>query len=95
MRTSIRHTQIVMPYNKVKTYDRMALSGLSLYNFLYIKVNMPNLDQFDPEEACQHWMSQKNRRPAESATRKRQECFKGVFAESVDVISNDETIISF
>lgn len=43
---------------------------------------MPSLEDFDPGEATQHWLRQKNRRPAESQTRKQQEFFRGVFAEA-------------
>ncbi|KAJ6648066.1 hypothetical protein Bhyg_03291, partial [Pseudolycoriella hygida] len=36
--------RLICSYNKMKTIDR-----LSLYNFLYIKINMPNVDRFDPK----------------------------------------------
>lgn len=43
---------------------------------------MPSLDLFDPNDAIQYWMDQKNRRPSDSQTRKKQEYFKGVFMEA-------------
>lgn len=83
-------------YNKVKTIDRMSVSGLSLYNYLYANINMPNLDKFYPSDAVQHWINQKNRRPAESQTRKQQEFFRGVFSETDQHKSSKNTeIISF
>lgn len=85
----------IATYNKVKTSDRVSLSSLSLYNYLYIKVNMPNLEKFDPTDAVQHWMNQKDRRPAESQTRKQQEYFKGVFTEADNYSSNSNPIICF
>lgn len=43
---------------------------------------MTTLDKFDPTDAANHWMSQKNRKPSETETRKQQEYFKGVFSEA-------------
>lgn len=43
---------------------------------------MTTLDKFDPTDAVNHWMSEKNRKPSETKTRKQQEYFKGVFSEA-------------
>lgn len=83
-------------YNKAKTSSRCGLRGLTLFNYLYIKLNMTTVDEFDPTNATNHWLSQKNRHPTETQTRKKQEFFKGVFSEANDQkITNTNKIISF
>lgn len=69
-------------YNKLKATDRMSLAGLTLFNYLYVSVNMPTVAEFDPTAAAQYWMTQKNRQPHESSTRKKQEWFKNIFKEA-------------
>ena len=56
---------------------------------------MACLDKFDPKDAVQHWINEKNRRPAESSTRKQQEYFKGVFPEADEHTLNENPIICF
>lgn len=56
---------------------------------------MPCLEQFDPSVATKHWMDQRNRRPAESSTRKQQEYFKGVFLEADQHQSTNNPVNSF
>lgn len=60
----------------------MSVSAITLFNYIYIKVNMPTVNDFDPSDAVNHWMAQKNRRPRESQKRKEQEYFEGVFSEA-------------
>lgn len=60
----------------------MSLAGLTLFNYLYVNVNMPTVEEFDPSNAVQYWMDQKDRNPHESSTRKEQEWFKNVFNEA-------------
>lgn len=71
-------------YNKLKATDRMSLAGLTLFNYLYVNVNMPTVDEFDPTDAVHYWMTQKDRNPHDSSTRKEQEWFKKVFKEAED-----------
>lgn len=57
---------------------------------------MCTLDEFDPTDAVNHWMSEKNRKPSESKTRKQQEYFNGVFPEADQYKkANTNKIVSF
>lgn len=66
----------------MKATDRMSIAGLTLFNYLYVTVNMTTVAEFDPTAAVQYWMTQKNRHPHESSTRKKQEWFQNVFEEA-------------
>lgn len=57
---------------------------------------MTTLDEFDPTDAVNHWLSQKDRKPSETETRKQQEHFKGVFSEADEHYeSNTDKTVSF
>ncbi len=60
----------------------MSVKGLTLFNYLYVKLNMTTVADFDPSAAVELWIDQKNRQPHDSSTRKQQEWFKNVFAEA-------------
>lgn len=68
-------------YNTFKDDDR-PLSPSALYNYLYFDKNMPPVADFDPTEAINHWMAEKDRRPKANPKAKSQEWFKGMFEEA-------------
>lgn len=68
--------------NKFKDWDRSAMGPSTLYNYLYVYINMEPLEEFDPTPAINHWMSRKNRIPKSSPKAREQAWYKGVFSEA-------------
>lgn len=68
-------------YNLLKDTDRASLGPDTLFNYLYINMNMPPLHEYDPGDAVKLWMQKKKRCPHLSNTAKQQEWFRGVFAD--------------
>lgn len=69
-------------YNKIKDTDRESVSPKTMFNHLYINVNMDPLNDFDPTDAVTYWMQDKKRNPTTSSKSMEQEWFKGVFSKA-------------
>lgn len=83
-------------YNKVKDTDRTSSSASTLYNTLYVHMNMPTVDKFDPSSAVRHWIDLKKRKPVEASKPKQQEWFRGVFDEVDELFKRKHsTIVKF
>ena len=57
----------------------------TLFDYLYININMPPLEEFDPTNAAKQWVTTKNRRVRSTPKAKQQEWFHGVFSDSKKV----------
>lgn len=71
-------------YNKFKDKDRSSLTGPTLFNYMYININMGPLEAFDPSAAAHFWLERKNRKPQTGRKSKEQDWFYGVFKEAED-----------
>lgn len=69
-------------YNKFKDTDRSSLGPLSLFNYLYVNINMPSLEEFDPRPATEFWLKAKKRQPHSNKRSRKQNWFKGVFKDA-------------
>lgn len=58
------------------------MSETVLRNNMYVRMNMPALENFDPLPAINHWFSLRDRRPRQNDKAKEQEWFLGVFDEA-------------
>lgn len=64
--------------------------------FLYIRTNMPNISQWNPIAAAKYFINERVRRKLDKKqssgkeTIKRQNYFKGIFAEAKDYIESDK-----
>ena len=79
--------RLISTYNKVKTHSRASLSSSTIQNYLYIRHNMPALENYDVRSAVHLWLS-KPRRDREPLLFKRQEWYKGVFEEASISLQN-------
>jgi hypothetical protein len=61
---------------------RSSMSETVLRNNMYVRMNMPALENFDPLPAINHWFSMRDRRPHKNDKAKEQEWFLGVFDEA-------------
>lgn len=81
--------------NKTKDDDRASTSPTTLFNILYVKMNMPNVESFDPIPSVEYWLNQKKRRPVTGYKSKEQEWFNGVFKEADEHVHKRTKIIKF
>ena len=81
--------------NKTKDVDRASTSPTTLFNILYVKMNMTNVESFDPTTSVEYWFNQKLRKPVTGYKSKEQEWYNGVFKEADEHIHKRTTIIKF
>ena len=53
---------LVSAYNLLKTNSRSSLERDTIADYLYVRINMPPLVEFDPRPAVLHWLTDKKRR---------------------------------
>lgn len=51
---------------------------------MYVRINMPSLDLFNPLPALNKWFSKRDRHPKQNPKCKEQEWFVGVFKQAAD-----------
>ena len=74
--------RLISYYNLLKTSDRSSMTPSVVHNSMYIRINMPPLDQFDPMPAVIKWLSVRDRQTHQNEKAKKQEWFRGVFLEA-------------
>lgn len=80
--TSADVERIISYYNVLKTCNRSSLFPETNKNSLYIKLNMPTVDEFDPHPAVLQCLNSKNGHSKVHPLGKQQEWYEGVFPES-------------
>ena len=75
--------RIISAYNRLKSNSRSSLDQDTIIDYLYVLMNMPALDQFDPRPAVLYWLTDKNRRRRRRHTPKasQQDWFRTVFSD--------------
>lgn len=80
--------RVISANNRLKTKLRSSILVETENNYLYIHMNMPDLAQWNPTAAAKLFCDDKFRRARDmtpaNATTRRQQVFKGVFAEARD-----------
>lgn len=78
--------------NLLKTAQRNRLCLLTENKYLYVNINMPPLENWNPRPAIVSWLNEKERRSSskttEDMTKRSLKCFKGTFEQAND--SSDE-----
>ncbi|XP_025423121.1 LOW QUALITY PROTEIN: zinc finger protein 862-like, partial [Sipha flava] len=85
--------RLISYYNLLKTATRSSLSPTVINDSLYVKINMPALDEFDPQPAVFNWLNKKKRHSKMHTHAKKQEWYQGVFdevKEKYDLTNNIE-----
>ena len=68
-----------MKENCFVTKHRMSLTADTLRSYLFVRTNMPPLENWDPRAAIKHWFREKNRRPNQFCPKTfDQKYFKGI-----------------
>lgn len=74
----------ISSYNRLKTIDRSRLMPETMNDYLHLTMNMPVLAEWNPWDAVNLWISEKDRRQIKCAPQMDSDCFVGVFREATE-----------
>lgn len=80
-------------YNKFKDKDRASLTSPTLFNYMYVNVNMGPLEKFDPSSTANFWLQKNKRKPQSQLKSRKQDWFNGVFEEAENKEKNPSNVI--
>ena len=76
--------RLISAYNLLKTNSRSSLERDTITDYLYVRINMPPLVEFDPRPAVLHWLTDKKRRQKDTPKATQQDWFRQVFDNNAD-----------
>jgi len=76
--------RLISYYNVLKTSGRSSLSPNTIKDCLYVKINMPSVSEYNPNEAVLLWLKEKQRHSKVHEKATNQEWYQGVFPEAAE-----------